>query len=152
MVGETTALTKVPNTQSWSGDNGQAHDGSVVDYNAPPYGQPSLWCDWVPNEDGTEIRQNGREKFYCYVEWLNYLIEHFLKPWGYKLSGRVTWVGELEDEDQGVIDVDENSVASYEINLRQQRENEQYMLATSYPTRGLLCCGPPYSPMTKEKL
>lgn len=53
----------------------------VVSYNNPPAGQPGLWCHWIPDDIGESIVWNGAEKFYDYVEWLNYLIDHFLKPW-----------------------------------------------------------------------
>lgn len=49
-------------------------------YNVPPAGQPGLWCDWVPCWDGCCLSYNGVEKFYAPVEWMRYLIEHFLKP------------------------------------------------------------------------
>ena len=35
----------------------------VKDYNRPPQGQPGLWCDWTPTDDGSAIRWNGTEKF-----------------------------------------------------------------------------------------
>jgi hypothetical protein len=74
-----------------------------------PWAQPGLWCKWVPNQDGTAIEWDGAEKFYDYVEWITYLIEHFLEPWGYKLTGNVEWQGE-EDEDVGVICIRNNRV------------------------------------------
>lgn len=49
-------------------------------YNRSPLGQPSLWCDWVPCWDGCCLSYNGVEKSYGAVEWLRYLIDHFLKP------------------------------------------------------------------------
>lgn len=49
-------------------------------YNIPPEGQPSLWCNWEPAPDGTGIRWNGAEKFYSATAWMQYLIDHFLKP------------------------------------------------------------------------
>jgi hypothetical protein len=58
---------------------GQDSDG-VLDYNEPPAGQPSLWCNWVPSDDGTELEWNGGEKTYGSDGWIRYLIEHFLKP------------------------------------------------------------------------
>jgi hypothetical protein len=88
---------------------GQERDDSIVDYNCPPSTQPGLWCQWVPNEDGTAIEWDGGEKFYSYVEWLEYIIKNFLKPWGYTLNGEVTWFGE-ERSDIGVIIVDNNKV------------------------------------------
>lgn len=85
---------------------GQEHDNSVIDYNETPTNQPDLWCKWVPNDDGTELVWDGAEKFYRYIEWLNYLNEHFFQPWGYRLGGRVYWQGE-EDDDRGVIIIDD---------------------------------------------
>lgn len=61
------------------GDFGQNGIGSR-DYNAPPEGQPGLWCQWVPNEDGDALEWDGGEKFYEAAEWMAYLIDHFLKP------------------------------------------------------------------------
>ena len=92
-----------------SGPGGQSHDPSVLDYNRPPTGQPGLWCKWAPNEDGTAIVWTRAEKFYDYVEWCAYLIEHFLAPWGYVIDGEMTWQGELR-EDQGVLRVRGNVV------------------------------------------
>ena len=91
------------------GDFGQARDASIVSYNYPPKGQPGLWCQWVPTEDNTGIEWNGSEKFYSYVEWLRYLVDNFIKPWGYVLSGRVTWRGE-DHGDVGAIVVADNIV------------------------------------------
>ena len=88
---------------------GQVHSPDVVEYNYPPYGQPSLWCQWVPTEDGTGIKWDGSEKFYEYIEWLGYIIDHFLTPWGYVLNGTVSWVGE-DSGDTGDIIVANNAV------------------------------------------
>lgn len=81
----------------------------LSEYNCPPAGQPSLWCQWIPNDDGTAIVWDGGEKFYSYVEWIEYLIEHFLKPWGYTLNGEVEWFGE-DTNDRGKIVIDNNTV------------------------------------------
>lgn len=59
---------------------GQGHEPDIRDYNRPPAGQPSLWCGWEPTEDGTAIVWDGGEKFYSSVEWMQYLIDHFLRP------------------------------------------------------------------------
>jgi hypothetical protein len=88
---------------------GQDSDDSVVNSNTPPEGQPSLWCQWVPNEDGTAIEWDGGEKFYEYVDWIEYLIKNFLEPWGYVLNGEVEWNGEDRD-DIGMIAIDSNEV------------------------------------------
>lgn len=84
-------------------------DASVTDGNEPPEGQPGLWCQWVPTCDGSGIVWDGVEKFYDYVEWIEYLINHFLRPWGYALDGDVTWAGE-EEWDRGVIHIRANAV------------------------------------------
>jgi hypothetical protein len=54
---------------------------------------------------------NNAEKFYEYVEWMRYLIEHFLAPWGYVLNGEVTWQGE-DDHDMGKIILENNTVTT----------------------------------------
>lgn len=52
----------------------------IIDHNSPDDSQPGLWCQWVPTDDGTAIEWDGNEKFYCSVEWMTYLIDHFLSP------------------------------------------------------------------------
>ena len=81
----------------------------IVSFNEPPAGQSGLWCHWIPNDDGIAIVWDRRERFHNYVEWLEYLIEHFLEPWGYVLNGEVEWRGEGSD-DTGMIVVAENDV------------------------------------------
>jgi len=88
---------------------GQDHDASVLNYNTPPNGQPGLWCKWSSENNGNQIGWNGNEKFYNYIEWIEYLIEHFLKPWGYSLTGTVEWAGE-GTEDRGRICITDNVV------------------------------------------
>lgn len=72
--------TKGPYFVDGSGFMGQDHEADIASYNSPPPGQPGLWCQWVPTEDGTAIEWNGAEKFYDSAEWMEYLIDHFLKP------------------------------------------------------------------------
>ena len=91
------------------GDFGQSSTPDIIDGNRPPEGQPSLWCDWAPNEDGTAIVWTESEKFYQYIEWITYLVENFLRPWGYVLNGMVSWQGE-EPGDVGVIELRNNEV------------------------------------------
>jgi hypothetical protein len=56
------------------------HDGcSPISINIEPTGQPGLWCEWEPTEDGTGIEWNGAEKFYDAAEWMRYLINAFLR-------------------------------------------------------------------------
>jgi len=84
------------------GQSGQSKDKSILDYNSPSKTQPGLWCKWAPTEDGEGIEWDGNEKFYDYVEWLKYINNNFLKPWGIVLTGSVTWQGE-EHGDIGTI-------------------------------------------------
>jgi hypothetical protein len=92
------------------GEYGQVDSApDITNYNRPPTGQPGLWCQWVPNEDGTALQWDENEKFYQYIPWLHYLLDHFLTPWGYTLNGEVTWEGEHGD-DAGMIRVADNVV------------------------------------------
>ena len=75
---------------------GQDHDPSIVDHNQPPVGQPGLWCQWTPNEDGSAIEWDGNEKFDDPTEWIADLIEHFIVRWGYVVNGEVEWDDEGE--------------------------------------------------------
>lgn len=70
-----------------------------------PYpGMPGIWCDWTVNDEGSSLFWNGSEKFYNYIEWLNYLIDNFFRPWGCSLNGNIYWQGE-EVGDVGKIKV-----------------------------------------------
>ena len=97
------------------GDFGQGTDASIINSNGAPDGQPGLWCQWVPNDEGTAIEWNGGEKFYHYVEWINYLINNFLKPWGYTINGEVSFRGE-DFSDCGTIVANNNSIAVRRVN------------------------------------
>ena len=116
------------------GQSGQNRDASIIDYNIAPgqsgfmrgeteKGQPGLWCQWEINEDGTELSWNGGEKFYNYIEWLNYLIKSFFKPWGRKLTGELFWYGE-EREDMGKIKVRDNEVFVFSGGVSYSDEDE----------------------------
>lgn len=60
---------------------GHDSEGGIKDRNRPPAGQPGLWCLWEPTEDGTAIKDGGHDvSFYDPEEWMQYLIDHFLKP------------------------------------------------------------------------
>lgn len=60
-------------------DCGQDETG-VINHNEPHIPQPSLWCNFEPTEDGTAIVWNETEKTQYGKEWIQYLIDHFLKP------------------------------------------------------------------------
>lgn len=92
-----------------TGYAGQDRDSTVIDYNSPPSTQPGLWCQWIPTEDGTRLVWDGGEKFYDYVEWLQYLIDKILAPRGYTITGTCEWQGE-DSDDFGKIVVTDNNV------------------------------------------
>jgi hypothetical protein len=87
----------------------QYHDPFIIDYNTPPNGQPGLWCQWIPSEDGERIEWDEGEKFYSYIEWIVYINNHFLKPWGIVLGGEVDWEGE-ESSDCGSIKAENGEI------------------------------------------
>jgi hypothetical protein len=91
---------------------GQDREDNILDYNRPPYTQPSLWCQWTPTHDGTAIEWDGGEKFYHYVDWIEYIIDKVLAPRGYSLSGVVDWRGE-DWSDTGTIVVRDNKVGIF---------------------------------------
>jgi hypothetical protein len=63
----------------WDRKVGQVETADVLDYNSPPPGQPGLWCQWEPTDDGKFIRWDGGEKFYDSPQWMEYLITNFLQ-------------------------------------------------------------------------
>jgi len=107
------------------------NDGTVIDHNLPPGHlsyeginwrerqekqdklilegkcQPGLWCNWAIEEN--ELIWDGGEKFYDYVEWLKYLINHFFSKWDVLLNGEIEWQGE-EKDDFGKIVVTDNVI------------------------------------------
>lgn len=87
-------------------DFAEERHGGNVDHDKD---KPGFWCQWVPNEDGTAIQWDYNEKFYNYIEWIQYLVKHFFEPWGVKLNGEVEWEGE-ESGDLGKIIVTDNVV------------------------------------------
>lgn len=97
---------------------------SIIDDNRPPKGQPGLHCQWQPTADGRGVEWNGHEKFYRYVEWLQYLIVHFFVCWGYQLNGTVGWQGETAS-DKGEIVVVDNRI------VQPEKAEAKLALATS---------------------
>lgn len=87
---------------------GQEDDGTIIDSNGWRCSvHPSLWCHWIIEDN--KLMWDGGEKFYDYVEWLEYLIKHFFAPLGYVLNGDIEWEGE-ERDDCGTIHVVNNKI------------------------------------------
>ncbi len=112
------------------GDGGN----DVIDYNSPDASQPSLWCQWITNEEGTVIGWDGNEKFYYADKWMQYIIDHFIGKnplaklndpehfdflQGHTINGEIFADGEETDDNwkievvDGVVTVKEGAI-SYE--------------------------------------
>lgn len=91
------------------GNFGQQNDKSIINYNEKPTSQPSLWCGWTIGQDSNSIVWNEQEKFYGYIEWLQYIIDRFLIPIGVTANGSMKWQGEDMD-DRGKILVKDNVI------------------------------------------
>lgn len=85
------------------------YDETIIDYNTPPKSQPGLWCQWIVSGDNDCLEWDCGEKFYNYINWLQYLIDHFFSKWGVNLNGEVIWNGE-DSEDVGKMVVENNNV------------------------------------------
>lgn len=72
---------------------------------------PGQWCNWMilDNSGKHYLTWDGGEKFYNYIPWLKYLINHFFERWGIKLNGEISWFGE-QRSDLGKIIVKDNVV------------------------------------------
>ena len=55
------------------------------------------------------------------VQWLQYIADHFLKPWGYSLSGEVVWEGENRN-DLGTIVARDNTITTHHGSVSYGRE------------------------------
>jgi hypothetical protein len=121
------------------GFSGQDDEDTVIDFNTPPgvrpyndkhrkgYSinedhkyvkesyQPGLWCQWVVI-DNKYIEWDGGEKFYNYIEWIEYIIKNFLTKWDVKLNGVVEWEGE-DKEDIGKIVIQDNEIKVFEYEM-----------------------------------
>jgi hypothetical protein len=108
--GTTRSNVDVPDTAAFVLEDDILANGASLNYNNPPPGVPGLWCQWTVDEDG-HINWDGNEKFYNFEEWLTWLIENLLKPWGYVLNGTLDYQGE-DDEDFGRLIVVDNKVTN----------------------------------------
>lgn len=103
-----TASQEVFDPDTWEIKHPLLTLGYIFGWEPNPAGIPNARCQWVPSEDGTKI-EDVAEKFRDYIPWLQFLLDHFLVPWGYALNGRVNWQGE-HYRDRGTIVVDHNVI------------------------------------------
>jgi hypothetical protein len=94
----------------------------MVVSHAPPTTQPSSWCHWVA--EGTRLFWDGEEEFEKPVEWLRYVIRHFLDPWGIALDGAVQWQGFDSPHDRGTISVWCSKIHVHQDMLDSESESE----------------------------
>jgi len=82
-----------------------------ADGNPGGNGKPeTYYCQWIPTADGTGLEWDKNEKFYFGTDWLVYLIDRFIKPWGYTLNGESPWY--IDDfQAAGILRVTDNVVS-----------------------------------------
>ena len=104
---------------------GQDKDDSVLDYNEPSLKQPGLWCQWIVSEDGKYLMWDRGEKFYNYIEWLEYIIENFVKTQDkLKVNGYLVYMGE-DVHDIGIIEVKNNMMKKYSCKITKLEDLEK---------------------------
>ena len=91
----------VNNPDDEDGDIGAAHSLSVLDYNRPPLGQPSLHCGWTITKSLLIWTWDKRST--KHFEWLEYLIDHFFKPWQYRVDGTVSWFNDVANNSGDIV-------------------------------------------------
>lgn len=72
-----------------------------------PKTQPGTHCFFRFTDDGVTIHWGPNGTTEKSSKWLEYLVQHFFKPWGYTLNGRFSWDS---DNQKGFIAVTNNEV------------------------------------------
>lgn len=137
------------------GSFGQDKEKSIVNYNETPSSQPGLWCSWDIIKETLPIKKSitseeqilttnyylkwdGSEKFYQYIEWLDYLIGKVFHPYGIKLEGNINWEGE-DTYDVGEIWLFGNgSSQTMEVNGEGEGGYYPYLASASLPKLNFL--------------
>lgn len=97
---------------------------------------PGGYNQWNLTKDCQGIEWDGSEKFYDYVEWLQYLIDKVLAPAGVTLSGTIAYSGE-DVKDAGILTIQDGKVEQIERALvgdalEELRQFKEYVLASRY--------------------
>lgn len=87
----------------------------------PEVEYPNSYCQWEIDKYGYYLRWDNGEKFYYYVEWLEWLIENFFEPKEIELNGKMEWSGE-EVKDNGVIVINDNKIQLFKNNYTNNNE------------------------------
>lgn len=64
---------------------------------------PDSYCDWQLTKDCMGLEWSGAEKFYHYVEWLQWLYDNILKKDGIQITGALKYEGESSDDMGSII-------------------------------------------------
>lgn len=83
---------------------------SLLDTNNPPAGMPEVYCDFIPNDEGTALIWDETENMRYPYAWLCYLRDHFFIPWGYTLDGQIAWKNTIVKDDYGVLYCHKNAL------------------------------------------
>lgn len=80
----------------------QYEDTLLEDYDyGPPVNLPDYGTDWYLGGlmDGRDVlrHEDGKSRG-LYTDWLAWLVENILTPWGISLNGEVTWDGDDEGD------------------------------------------------------
>lgn len=107
-------------------------DPSVLDFNQPPPSQPSLWCPWIPSQNGSRLQIEDVKSYY-YVIWLEYMIKNFFKPWKINVNGNVAFQGDNKF-DRGKIFCKDNSVkiVYQTFSPDEDEDDDEYLFISNY--------------------
>jgi hypothetical protein len=83
--------------------------------NGPREEGPGGYLQWRPTARGKSIKWDGGEKFYGYIDWMNWL-GGWLKARNIDSNGTITWQGE-DARDRGVIEVVHGYVKTKELGI-----------------------------------
>ncbi|MFQ6332111.1 hypothetical protein ACLMAL_39210 [Nocardia sp. CWNU-33] len=139
------------------GQYGHGDNHDVINDSTPSAGQPGLWCQWVATSGGAGIEGGGEDGFSNAHAWMQYIIDHFLRPGGHAkgmpgfeaftfdhtLNGSLVAQGDdLRDEWQ--LDVDDNTALVFGLTAADADVKDAELLAL--PVEDLLRIIDEYGP------
>lgn len=76
------------------GGDGGEKDKSVIAWDSYPENLPGAYCPWTVSPDNTSIVESGKWEWCGFqlvemVNWLKFIEQEFLNPWGYAIEGQV---------------------------------------------------------------
>jgi hypothetical protein len=92
---------------------------SITDDSSKAEGKhPNGYLQWVPNVELDSIVWDGNEKFYDYIEWMEWII-CFMETLGIDTNGIIHWGGE-DPYDIGVITIEDGKLTVVRANKSMQ--------------------------------